>query len=106
MSDNPLVVALLKEFKDEALLTRTEAGQVMKLTRGQVAGICNRNGIVGWPSIPKEVHRKRCCCFPLGQPGEADFHLCGKPRITAHPFLCDEHEERVWVPNGKVLHLK
>ena len=106
MPDNPLVVELLKEYKDEALLTRTEVGRITGMTRGQIAGICNRNGIRPWLPVPKEVHRRRCCCFPLGHPGEPDFHLCDKPLITAHPFLCEEHEGEVWVPNGKVLQLK
>lgn len=106
MPDNPHVVELLKEYRDEALLTRTEAGRIIGKNRDQVAGICERNGIKPWPPIAKEVQRKRYCCFPIGYPGEDGFHLCDRPRTTGHPFLCELHEDETWVPNGKVLQFK
>lgn len=104
MSDNPLVVALLKEYKDEALVTRTEAGRIIGKTRDQVAGICNRNKIRPWPKVPKEVTRQRSCCFPVGEPGDEDFHLCGKRKAPGHSLLCEEHIGEHWTPRCKVLH--
>jgi hypothetical protein len=106
MPDNPLVVALLKELRDEALLTKTEAGKIIGRNRNQVAGTWNRNKtIIGpWPKIPENVKKNRACCFPIGRPGEESFHLCGNPRVS-HPFLCEEHKQRRWIPMAKVLPL-
>jgi len=103
MPDNPLLVALLRELRDEALTTRTEAGRMTGRTRGQIAGVCDRNQIIPWPLIPKEIVRKRSCCFPIGQPGEDEFHLCGKQKAPGHSLLCTEHERKKWTPQAKVL---
>jgi len=105
MADNPLVVALLRELCDEALVTRTEAGRMVGLNRNQIAGICKRNSIAPWPHISKEIIRKRDCCFPVGQPGTPEFHLCGKRKAPGHSLVCAEHEGKKWVPQAKILAL-
>ena len=105
MPDNPLLVALLQEYKDEASLTRTEVGRIVGKTRGQIAGVCNRQGIKPWPSIPRAVTRNRYCQFPIGIPGSAEFHLCDKRKAPGHSLLCNEHENKKWKPECKVLKL-
>jgi hypothetical protein len=106
MSDNPLIVALLKEYKDEASLTRTEVGRIIGKTRGQVAGICHRNGIAPWPLVPKEVTQNRSCQFPIGKPATEEFHLCGKQKAPGLSLLCSEHERQKWVPKCEVIPLE
>ena len=106
MADNPLVVELLKEYKDEASVSRTEVGRILGKTRNYVAGICDRNDIKPWPKIPKNVVARRDCQFPIGEPGSKEFHLCGKRKAPGHSLLCEEHERSKWVPNGKVIPLK
>lgn len=33
---------------------------------------------------------ERICKWPIGHPGEPDFHFCGKPSAAAFPY-CPEH---------------
>ena len=106
MADNPLIVELLKEYKNEALLTRPEVGEILGLSRGTVAGICNRNSIKPWPQIPDEIKEKRDCQFPIGYPGDPDFHLCDEMTGPTHSFLCTAHVGKVWEPSCKILHLR
>ena len=30
------------------------------------------------------------CKWPIGDPGDADFHFCGSPSVAARPY-CPEH---------------
>lgn len=105
MPDNPNVVALLNEYKDESSLTRTEAGRIIGKTRGQVAGVCDRNGIKPWPRLLPHMFENRGCQFPINQPGTEKFHLCGMFRIS-HPLVCNEHKGKVWQPECRVLSIK
>lgn len=100
MADNPLIVAVLRELRDEALVTKTEAGRMLGLTRNQVAGICNRNkrAIGPWPRVSRSIQEKRYCCFPVGVPETEDFHLCGRKKVSAAGFLCAEHSHKIWSP--------
>ncbi len=104
MADNPLVVALLRELRNEALVTKSEAGAMIGKNRNQVAGIWNRHKaeIGSWPKIPAKIRKGRDCCFPIGTPGEDNFRLCGNTRVS-HAFLCEEHKGRRWMPMAKVL---
>lgn len=106
MPDNPNVVALCKEYKDEASATRTEVAKMLGKKRGFIAGICRRNGITPWPLIPKVVQRNRSCQFPAGHPGTEDFHLCGKRRDIGNSLLCTGHIGKVWQPECQVLSIK
>lgn len=33
---------------------------------------------------------ERMCKWPIGHPGEADFHFCGKPSVPSVPY-CEAH---------------
>lgn len=105
MANNPLVVELLKELKDEASITRTEVATLLGKERGYVAGICKRNGIAPWPHIPKQVLENRGCQFPRNTPGTPEFTICGMFR-TGDPLVCSDHKGKVWVPECKVLCMK
>jgi hypothetical protein len=105
MPDNPNVVALLKEYRDEVSLTRTEAGRIIGKTRNQVAGLCNRNYIKPWLRPLPHVLKNRGCQFPINQPGTTDFRLCGMFR-TNDPLVCAEHKGKVWKPESKVFRMK
>ena len=105
MPDNPNVVALLKEFKNESSITRTEVARIVGRKRGYVAGICHRNGIAPWPRLLPHVFQNRGCQFPLGIPGTETFRLCGMFR-EGDPLLCNEHKKAVWKPQAQVLRLE
>lgn len=103
MADNPLVVALLKEYRDERSVSRIEAGRIIGMSRGTVAGICQRNNIAPWPRIKREWRKKRTCQFPIGHAGDADFHFCGKRLDPDHSLLCAQHRGLKWEPKAKVI---
>jgi hypothetical protein len=105
MPDNPNVVALLKEYKDESSIKRPEVGRIIGMTIGQVAGIRHRNRLVPWPQPLPHVITNRGCQFPLGQPGTEEFRLCGIHREN-DPLLCKEHKGKKWIPECSVLPLK
>ena len=99
MADNPMVVALLKELRNEALLSKTEAAVILGKNRNEVAGIWNRNkdAIGNWPLVPKTVEQNRSCVFPVGVPGTEEFHLCDAKR-GRHPLFCKAHRRKKWAP--------
>lgn len=99
MTDNPMVVALLKELRDEALLSKTEAGIIIGKNRNEIAGIWNRHKeVIGsWPLIPKTVEQNRPCVFPIGVPGTEGFHLCDADR-GKHRLFCKAHRRKKWQP--------
>jgi GcrA cell cycle regulator len=36
------------------------------------------------------------CLWPIGDPGEQDFHFCGAPAVHGKPY-CDEHCARAYI---------
>jgi len=36
------------------------------------------------------------CLWPLGDPGEADFHFCGQPAVEGKPY-CPDHCARAYI---------
>ena len=40
------------------------------------------------PSSPLDL-TERMCRWPIGHPGEADFHFCGRARIPGRPYCLD-----------------
>ncbi len=64
------------------------------------------------PVAPKPVERPRPvlrrrgkgpgCLWPIGDPGEADFHFCGAEAVAGKPY-CSEHCARAYItkPRGE-----
>ena len=63
MPDNPLIVALLREYAAEASITRPEVGKMLGMTVGQIAGIHHRNikQTGTWPALDPQRKKNRCC---------------------------------------------
>lgn len=38
-----------------------------------------------------------CCRWPIGDPQQADFHFCGKKKVTGLPY-CEPHARRAFQP--------
>ena len=38
-----------------------------------------------------------CCRWPIGDPQQADFHFCGKSKVTGLPY-CEAHARRAFQP--------
>lgn len=40
------------------------------------------------------------CVWPIGDPGEADFHFCAAPAVPGKPY-CAEHCAKAYINNNK-----
>ncbi len=73
------------------------------------------------PSAPKQVQERRIapapaprparavarthgkgpsCLWPIGDPGDQDFHFCGEPAVAGKPY-CDEHCARAYIVRNR-----
>lgn len=42
----------------------------------------------------------RSCMWPIGDPGEPDFHFCGGPALESKPY-CEEHCARAYITRSR-----
>lgn len=40
------------------------------------------------------------CLWPIGDPGDEDFHFCGEPAVPGKPY-CDEHCARAYIVRNR-----
>jgi hypothetical protein len=100
MAEDPRLVELLKFYREKATVTRPEVGILTGKSVGQIAGVCNRAGITGWPKINPESFADRRCQFPVLRNGQR--HICGKMRplnAETDSLCCTEHQGEVWDPD-------
>ncbi len=110
-------IALLKELWEKGLSASQIAGELGGVTRNAVIGKAHRMGLSSRPSpvkgdsAPKAARpaptrkaaekkpaktrvtlldlTERMCKWPIGHPGEPDFHFCGKPSESGVPYCAD-----------------
>ena len=98
------------EWTDEAVaeLKRLWAENVSARDIGERLGGVSRNAVIGKahrlglsnrsakPPAPKAKPKdaldltERMCRWPIGHPGEPDFHFCGEPKVPGRPY-CAPH---------------
>lgn len=109
-------VATLKELWEKGLSASQIASELGGVTRNAVIGKAHRMGLASRPSpvkgeavkarpaaVKKAPEKKqpkqritlldltdRMCKWPIGHPGEPDFHFCGKPSASGAPY-CEDH---------------
>lgn len=107
-------IARLKELWKKGLSASQIAGELGGVTRNAVIGKAHRLGLQSRPSpvkgdasrakkpapaAPRKPEKKRVtlldltdrmCKWPIGHPGEPDFHFCGRPAAPGMPY-CAEH---------------
>ena len=90
------LIADLTALWDQGLSASEIAARLGGISRNAVIGKAHRLGL---PSRPSPIKRARAvaerkpgrgCCWPLGDPGEKDFHFCGKRAEPGRPY-CAEH---------------
>ncbi len=98
-------VEILKAMWLEGRSAR-EIGERLGMTRNAVIGKANRLGLShkskstpARPVIAADIKNRamspldlneRMCRWPIGHPGDADFHFCGRARVPGRPY-CEEH---------------
>ena len=84
-------------------VTTAEIGRRIGVTKNAVIGKVHRIGLV--PRIVKEVPPPRrnvfdftgpVCMWPIGHPGDADFHFCGGRPMSSKPY-CEHHAAQAYV---------
>lgn len=82
-------------------ITTSEIGRRLGITKNAVIGKVHRLGLTQRrPSVkeepePADVIRldalgANMCCWPVGNPGDTDFHFCGQPSAAGKPY-CSKH---------------
>ncbi len=100
-------VEILEALWTEGRSAREIAGK-LGVTRNAVIGKANRLGLSHNSSVQARCERltakpgrerppsspldltERMCRWPLGHPGDPDFHFCGRARVTGRPY-CEKH---------------
>ncbi|MBK8174239.1 MAG: global cell cycle regulator GcrA-like protein [Rhodospirillales bacterium] len=93
------IAALIALWNEE--LPTSEIGRRLSITKNAVIGKVHRLGLPQRrPNLkdeptPADVVRldmlnASMCSWPVGNPGESDFHFCGEPAASGKPY-CAKH---------------
>jgi GcrA cell cycle regulator len=100
--------ARLRELWEQGL-TASQIAAELCITRNAVIGKAHRLGLSGRASpiqrtrVPKFTLvdlKERMCKWPVGHPGEPDFHFCGGEVRPNSPY-CQEHHVMAYMPPKK-----
>lgn len=91
--------ALIALWNEE--LSTSEIGRRLGITKNAVIGKVHRLGLTQRRPSPKakpepvhvlrlEALRAGMCSWPIGEPGEENFHFCGSPSHPGKPY-CGKH---------------
>ena len=90
-------------------LTASQIAAELSVTRNAVIGKAHRLGLSGRaspiqrtkpPKLTLVALKERMCKWPIGHPGEPDFHFCGGEARPNSPY-CPEHHVRAYMPPKK-----
>jgi GcrA cell cycle regulator len=100
--------ARLRELWEQGL-TASQIAAELCITRNAVIGKAHRLGLSGRaspiqrskaPKLTLVALKERMCKWPIGHPGEPDFHFCGGEARPSSPY-CPEHHLRAYMPSKK-----
>ncbi|MBO42905.1 MAG: global cell cycle regulator GcrA-like protein [Rhodospirillaceae bacterium] len=86
----------LKQLWSDGLTASQIAEKLGGVSRNAVIGKAHRLGLSSRPSpikrktIQLNTVSERMCQWPIGDPGDAEFHFCGEPALHGRPY-CAEH---------------
>ena len=82
-------------------------GRQLNISKNAVVGKAHRLNLKPRPSPLKRPPTRRIvgvtapsCTWPLGHPGDAGFHFCGKRPVQGKPY-CTEHAAMAYVAPKK-----
>ena len=97
--------ARLRELWTQGL-TASQIAAELHVTRNAVIGKAHRLGLSGraspiqrtkLPKLTLVALKERMCRWPIGHPGEPDFHFCGGEARPNSPY-CPEHHVIAYMP--------
>jgi GcrA cell cycle regulator len=84
-------------------VTTAEIGRRIGVTKNAVIGKVHRIGLTPRVITQKPPPKRNvfdftgpACMWPIGHPGEDDFHFCGEDPITGKPY-CEHHVELAYI---------
>jgi GcrA cell cycle regulator len=84
-------------------VTTAEIGRRIGVTKNAVIGKVHRIGLTPRVITQKPPPRRNvfdftgpACMWPVGHPGEDDFHFCGEHPMAGKPY-CDHHVELAYI---------
>ena len=84
-------------------VTTAEIGRRIGVTKNAVIGKVHRIGLTPRVITQKPPPRRNvfdftgpACMWPIGHPGEDDFHFCGEHPVTGKPY-CEHHVEVAYI---------
>ncbi|GAB4376932.1 MAG: GcrA family cell cycle regulator [Kiloniellaceae bacterium] len=109
------VVGKAHRMKLKARPSPIKRGAAPQVRRPAVAPIAKPAAAQAAPAAPKQVEVRAAqpaprparpaarasgkgpnCLWPIGDPGDQDFHFCGAPAVPGKPY-CDEHCARAYI---------
>lgn len=93
----PERVERLHLMRSETSMSFTDIAAKLGCTKNAAVGRLSRDEQRAWtPPIrvyPFDDMTRSQCCFPLGNPGDPDFHFCRVRVETEGRSYCDEHHQ-------------
>ena len=87
----------------EAGVTTAEIGRRIGVTKNAVIGKVHRIGLVPRVVTEKPAPRRNVfdfagpvCMWPIGHPGEDNFHFCGGRPVAGKPY-CSDHAAKAYI---------
>jgi GcrA cell cycle regulator len=84
-------------------VTTAEIGRRIGVTKNAVIGKVHRIGLTPRVITQKPPPRRNvfdftgpACMWPVGHPGEDDFHFCGEHPVAGKPY-CEHHVEVAYI---------
>jgi len=84
-------------------VTTAEIGRRIGVTKNAVIGKVHRIGLVPRVVTEKPPQRRNVfdftgpvCMWPIGHPGEDDFHFCGGRPVAGKPY-CSDHAAKAYI---------
>jgi hypothetical protein len=96
MNEEDAIVKFLLIYKQTGIVTRPEVGQMIGKGVNQIAGVCGRNRITGWPDVLPEVKQLRKCCFLVSKLDAINPRLCPNQKVSPEEFRCEDHVGAVY----------
>ena len=95
-----LVEQLRSLWQTEA--STAEIGRRLGISKNAVVGKAHRLGLANRAApvaarapVVVSISSRQSCQWPVGHPGESDFHFCGSPSTPGKPY-CSEHSSKAY----------
>lgn len=89
----------------EAGVGTAEIGDRLGMTKNAIIGKAHRIGLKQRRASPKRTRARivrmngQSCQWPIGDPRDPSFHMCGEPALEGKPYCADHYARAYIVPS-------